>query len=260
VIIAGLTGGIGHGKTTFARLLAHHSRNARHFETWELVAEVATALRSQQLNHPAPDNITAVNEWLYPLIDALAMYMHASITFADFKITPARLERHPERFEKLFEYLRLIERQPELADIDINDDTKDIFRPLLQWLGGYMVIKAGSGVWYNEILRRIAHLQSTGFDLVTVGGVRYPADAERLRNAGGVIICIDRIGQPKRDTKDMTERERSLIEPDCLVRNNDSLRQLAVCANLVYHDLRLHQLQHEYQSQTVTTPKSISTK
>lgn len=258
MIIAGLTGGIGYGKTTFARLLAHHSRNARHFETWELVAEVANAVRGQQLNHPDPDNLTAINEWLYPIIDALAMYMHASITFADFKLTPERLEKHPERFDKLFEYLRLIQNQPELATIDINDDTKDIFRPLLQWLGGYMVIKAGSGVWYNEMLRRIAHLQSTGFDLVTVGGVRYPADAERLRNAGGVILCINRPGLPERDPKDMTERDRNLIDPDSIIINDGSLRELAACARLVYRDLQLYQLHPEYKVRSSVTQKSVT--
>ena len=186
--------------------------------------------------------------------------MHASITFADLKLTPERLKQHPERFDKLLEYLRLMQNQPELANLDITDETKDIYRSLLQWLGGYMVIKAGSGVWYNELLRRIAHLQSSGYDLVTVGGVRYPADAERLRNAGGVIICINRPGLPERDSRDITERDRSLIEPDSIVINDGSLEELARCSEIVYHDLLLHQLQPQYSAQTITADKHKSIK
>ncbi|CAN5117757.1 hypothetical protein BH09PAT3_BH09PAT3_2570 [soil metagenome] len=246
MIIAGITGSIGHGKTTFANLLADQCNAARHFESWELVAEVASALKDEQPLHPAPDDLDAVNEWLFPLADIVSFHVHTSIEFNDIKLTDARLAKHPEHYEKLFEYLQTIQHQPSLATLPITADSKEAFRPLLQWLGGYLVARAGSGVWYDEIVRRIAHLRTSGCDIVTIGGVRYPGDAERLRNAGAVIIDIQRPELPIQDLLDITERERTLIEPDCLVVNNGTLADLNTCAAVVYEDLSLRQLGDKY--------------
>lgn len=248
MVLAGLTGGIGHGKTTFSRLLAQHAASSAHFETWELVAEVAAALRLENNTHPSPDDMEAVNVWLYPLAELVSLHMHAEIAYEQLKLTQESLKEHPEYYDKLFEYLRAVEATPSLADSEITDETKAAFRPLLQWLGGYLVAKVGSGVWYDEIVRRIAHLRSTGTELVTVGGVRYPGDAERLRNAGGMILEIKRPDLPEQDAKDITERERTLITADSLVINDGSLEDLAHCAAIVYGDLQLRQLQPEYRS------------
>lgn len=244
MIIAGLTGGIGHGKTTFADLLAGQSGHARHVESSELIAEIATSLRSEQLNHPAPDDISAINTWLAPLAEIVRLQVHASIDPADLTLTTKRLAEHPEYFDKLFEYLRQVQTQPSLASVEITNETKEAFRPLLQWLGGYLVIMVGPGVWYDEIIRRIGHLRQV--DLVTIGGVRYPGDAERIRNAGGYIVAIERPGQATQDATDLTERQRSLITPDATVINDASLAALATCAQQVHTDLGLRQLQKRY--------------
>ncbi len=246
MIIVGLTGGIGHGKTTFANLLAKQSKSAMHFESWELIAEVGLALRREHQVHPAADDINGINEWLYALPEIIAGHVHARLDFTDVQLTQDRLRANPEHFAKLIEYLELIAAQPELADCDITDDNKDTFRPLLQWLGGYLVVQVGAGVWYDEIVRRIAHLRNSGFELVSIGGLRYPADAERIRNAGGMIIQIDRPTLPEQDRNDLTERERSDIIADAVITNNASLDQLSDCAVTVYSDLCLRQLRPSY--------------
>ncbi|MDB5170164.1 MAG: hypothetical protein JWN82_560 [Candidatus Saccharibacteria bacterium] len=246
MIIAGITGGIGHGKTTLADLLADQSKASRHFESWEMVAEVATALKEESPAHPAPDDIAAINEWLYPLPDIVSFHMHTQVTFDDLKLTDQRLQENPEHFAKLFEYLSAVQVNPTLAQTPLTIDTKELFRPLLQWLGGYLVEKAG-GLWYDEMLRRIKRLETAGVELVTVGGVRFPSDAESIRNAQGVILQIKRPDKADRDSGDLTERERNLIVPDSIIVNDGSLDQLATCAKLVYRDLRLRQLQPIYQ-------------
>lgn len=246
MIIAGLTGGIGHGKTTFAQLLADNSRAAMHFETWEIVAEVATALHAGQRIHPDPDDIESINQCLHRLPEAIRLHTHTTLTFDDIKLTPDRIAEHPEYFAKLFEHLRNVKDNPQLADTEITESTKEAFRPLLQWLGGYLVAVGGSGIWYDELLRRVAHSHKSGYTLVTIGGARYPSDAERIRNAGGVILTIERPDRPNQDSQDLTERQRTLIEPDSAIINDGSLVNLASCAKAVYHDLCLRQLRSQY--------------
>ena len=255
VIIVGLTGGIGHGKTTFAALLDAQSRTAGHFETWELVAEVASGLRAESPVHPAPDDLAGINRWLRPLGDIVAQYMHASVSYDAIHITAQKVADHPKHYVKLFEYLQLIQDQPELAAVEITPELKQIFRPLLQWLGGFMVLHVGNGVWYDEILRRIALLQASGCDIVTIGGVRFPGDAERLRNAGGLILDINRPNLPCQDSQDITERERALIHPDGTVINDGSLDELQQCATLVYKDLCHRTLQTSYNADPLTSKK-----
>lgn len=245
MIIAGLTGGIGHGKTTLATLLANHSTNTLHFESWELVAEVATALRNDTSVHPPAKNIDEINTWLYILPDIVAQTLHANCTFEDVKLTPERIASKPENYTKLFEYLDLMAERPELATVEITAENKETLRPLLQWLGGYLVARLG-GVWYDEIIRRIQHLRGSSFTLVTVGGVRFPSDAESLRNAGGIILEIQRPLFAMQDKNDLTERDRMKIEPDSVVLNDGSLEDLTVCAKRVYQDLQLRQLKPAY--------------
>lgn len=251
MIIAGLTGGIGHGKTTFANCLAAQAKTTRHFESWEIIAEVATGLREASPRHPAPDDVEAINEWLLPLVDSVSTCTHTVTSFEDLKLTPERVAAHPENYQKLFEYLRTIKNDPVLAGTEINADTKEQFRGLLQWLGGYLVAVIGNGVWYDEIVRRITYLQNQGYELVTVGGVRYPGDAERLRNAGGSILEINRPSLPMKDAADITERQRALIKPDTIITNDGTLEQLAELAAVVYRDLRIHDLKAAYQATAI---------
>lgn len=251
MIVAGITGGIRHGKTTLAGLLAAQAGTVRHFESWELIAEVAHELRDSGIASPASTDIDAINEWLHLLPEAVRFCTHQDVPFADIKLTKQRVSERPELYRKLFQYLELIAKQPALAHQEITAENKDTFRPLLQWLGGYLVEQVGSGIWYNELIRRIAYLQSNGYDLVTVGGVRYPGDAERLRNIGGIIVAIERPSQPTTDSTDLTECKRSLIVPDSHIYNDANLEALATLSADIYTDLMNHELRPEYRASAV---------
>lgn len=248
MIIVGLTGGIGHGKTTFAGLLAAQAHTHKHWESWEVVAEVANALRHENPHHPSPDNIAGINAWLAPLPDIIATLMHCHADFTQIALTEQKLVEHPLHFKKLIEYLELMQAQPELQSGDISADTRLQFRMLLQWLGGYLVKTVEEGIWYDEIVRRIHLAGSTDLELATVGGVRFPGDAERLRNAGGFIIEIRRPNYGEADKADLTERERKLITAETVVVNDGTLEQLERCAVKVYDDLRTRNLAASYQA------------
>lgn len=252
MVIVGLTGGIGHGKTTFAALLAESAKLHRHWESWEVVAEVANTFRHENPAHPAPDNIAAINAWLAPLPDIIATCAHCPADFTQFALTEERLQTEPLHFAKLFEYLELMQANPELQTGEITNANRHQFRSLLQWLGGYLVKKVNDGIWYDEIIRRIHLAESTDLELATVGGVRFPGDAERLRNARGFIIEIKRPGMSEADKQEITERERKLITPDSVIINDGTLEQLAVCAQKVYDDLQGRMLAKQYTASGFT--------
>ncbi len=255
MIIAGLTGDIGHGKTTFANFLATQSSHARHLETWELVSEVASSLKDSSSTHPQAGDIDSINKWLEVLPELVKLHVHADITFEDVKLTGQRLKDHPTHYVKLFEYLHDVDHSPKLAATPITDETKESFRPLLQWVGGFIAINI-DGVWYQEIRRRIQHMTTQGVDLVTVGGVRFPRDAEILRNSGGVVLEVVRPGMNARDSGDLTERERTLIEPDSTIINDCSLSGLEQCAQQVWHDLMMRDLRPTYTASTAAVASS----
>lgn len=136
--------------------------------------------------------------------------------------------------------------QPELQPATVSEATKETFRSLLQWLGGYLAQTVGGDIWYSELLRRIE--ASSTVDIVTIGGVRFPADAVCVRQAGGSIISIQRPDLARRDEQDLTEREVTLITPDCGIINGGTLEQLKQCAAKVVEDLQTQNLQLTYDA------------
>ena len=130
MIIVGLTGGIGHGKTTFANLLASQAKTSRHYETWELVAEVGAALRNAGGRHPAPNDIPAINRWLSALTDIIASHLHVIVSYESLKITRAKVAKNPDHFVKLFAYLQSVHEDVIRDHDEITAETKELFRPL----------------------------------------------------------------------------------------------------------------------------------
>ena len=236
MIIVGLTGSIGSGKTTFADFLSEQCEKSGHWESWQLVAEVAMELRQQPLSHPKTEDIEAINKWLEVLPEIIREVFHKNIKFTELKVTNARLHDNPEYYDKLLQYLRTMQARPELQRVKITEENKDNLRSILQWLGGYLAKKCGGDIWYSEIIRSIESV--SGLELATIGGVRFPADAACIKKAGGVIIQIARPGVDDRDRTDITERERKMIPHDSVVHNDGTLDDFNSCAQLVLKDLK----------------------
>ncbi len=248
MIIIGLSGSIASGKTTFASFLDEQFSPAMHWESWLLIAEVGNALRQTRHSHPLPDDTAAINNWLEPLPVLLKQIVHKNVAFKDIKLTSRRLAESPEYYVKLQEYLALMQAKPALQSGAITEDNKEQLRSLLQWLGGYLVNVVDVGIWYDEIIRRIQ--RSATLDGATIGGVRFPGDASRIKDAGGYILTMRRPGKSAQDTQDLTERERELISPDAIIINDGSLDQLQRCAVQVVEDLRANALAQTYQATT----------
>ncbi|MDB5170737.1 MAG: hypothetical protein JWO35_431 [Candidatus Saccharibacteria bacterium] len=250
MILAGITGNIDSGKTTVANFMAESMPRSAHYESWQLIAEVANELRLATPKHPSWRDRDAINEWLRPLPGILQTATRKTVSIEVLELTKERVTAHPENYTKLFEYLELMAAQPELQAATISEATKETFRSLLQWLGGYLAKTAGGDIWYAELIRRIQ--ANDKVDIVTIGGVRFPADAICVRQAGGSIISIERPDLARRDEQDLTEREVTLITPDSGIINNGSLEQLRACAVQVVQDLQTQNLQLTYAAGSFT--------
>jgi hypothetical protein len=248
MIVIGMTGPIGHGKSTFASALKELVPNTAHLESSLVIAEVANALHASTTEIPSRDDIPSINRWLHPLPAILLDRVKVKTTFDKIELKLDDILQHPVRYNKLFLHIENIGRNPDLLKQAITRENKETYRPILQWLGGYLVIHVDKGIWYTEIQRRIEQARREGKDLCIVGGLRFPTDAHYVRAAGGVIIKVYRPGHIQDAILDPTERDRDNIEVDSVIASNGTVEDLKRVAAQVYKDIQESQLQRNYRS------------
>ncbi|MGH7196446.1 MAG: hypothetical protein ACREGJ_01610 [Candidatus Saccharimonadales bacterium] len=247
-VLIGLTGEIGSGKSTFAACLTDDESSHALYETGMLVAEIGErfnqALKAEFEFETAPNDTELVNQVLIWLVDAINEQLHHDVTWNQIAITKHDLLAHPKLYEKLFIYLKQAHKQPAILGKRITPKNKEVYRPLLQWIGGYLVAKVSPTIWYDELMRRV-QLRDDDKKLVIVTGVRYPSDAEVIRGQGGYVIAIERPNHSS-DTKDVTEAERRAIKPDVIVLNNGTVKDLQKTAEQLWNDLCISKHQAKY--------------
>lgn len=246
MLIFGMTGPIGHGKSTFAKAVTRLEPFSVHFESSMVIAEVGNALHSAMRTIPRRDDVETINDWLRPLPAILLETVHAHCNFDQIKLTLEAIDQHPIEYEKLLLHAENLSRNPALAKQQITKENKEAYRPLLQWLGGYLVKHVDEGIWYKEIVRRIRETQTKGYTLCLVGGLRFPSDAAYIRGVGGKIIKVYRPGHLQYDMLDPTERERDNIIPDCTLVSNGTIEDITRLVPVVLADARNDKLEKTY--------------
>lgn len=247
MILLGITGPIGHGKSTLADDLTATEPSSLHLESSRLISKVADKLHAATATIPDPDSIDSLNEWIGHLSGILKEVVHLDCSEELIHIDKSHLKNRPEEYEKLLVHVRALQADPTLREQTINPENKETYRPLLQWLGGYLAKKVDSGIWYNELVRQAQQAGAKGTKLVVIGGVRYPIEANIIREAGGSVVKIYRPDFEQADLLDPTERERDNIQVDSTIINDGSLEQLRQCAGILLEDVRNKQLQGRYQ-------------
>lgn len=233
--IIGLTGAIQHGKTTVAQQLHQLELNSIVLESSMVIIEVVDAMHTVIPQPIEPQNIDWVNSWMTHLPNILRTAVRIQANFEDIRVTHKAVSENPIEYSKLFAHTASLARNPTDLIKPITAETKTLNRPLLQWLGGYLVKQVDSGIWYNELLRRA---RESGAVLQIISGLRFKSDEQILRRAGAHIIKVDRPDSPAVDLSDPTERERESIIADSLITNNGSVEDLAACTAIFWQDLQ----------------------
>ena len=249
MILIGMTGPIGHGKTTFANALAELIPRTNHLESSMVIAEVANAMHAAlPATLPDPYDVDSLNNWIRALPEILQQTVHAKTTFEAVKLHQTAIEQHPIEYQKLIMHVENLHRQPSLAKRVITRENKEAYRPFLQWLGGYLVQRVGASIWYDELVRRVFEAQQNGCDLCLVGGLRFPTDATVLRKAGGIIVRVYRPGHLQNDMLDPTERERENIKVDCTIKSDGSVQDVQSFAARFLGDINDNRLEKVYHT------------
>lgn len=247
MILLGLTGAIGHGKTSFADAITRQYPHTKHLETSEVIMRVANGWQATLETPLDPHDVNQVSAWLEMLPIIVTNTLQVACTYEQLKINVDSYERRDTEYEKLILHLENLRRDFTKAHTEIVTANKTYYRPLLQWLGGYFVTRLSPTIWFDQLIAE-AVTESSDTDICVIGGLRYPADAAAVAGAGGTVIEIIRPDHIQSDALDPTERERALIEPDVIVYNISSLEVLADIAVQMITDIGAGHLQSRYPS------------
>lgn len=246
--IIGITGAIGHGKSALAEAFLTVEPRSQHLESFYLIAEVVNELIKYLNKVPSATDLASINDWLSRLPDILQ-----TITHLDQKPEPIILNAHTIaanqiEYQKLFAQLDIFRSQTGLLKQKLTEANKSTYRPLLQWIGGYVTTRIDARAWYRELVRRAVRAGEKGTALAVIGGLRFPNDAAVIHEAGGKVVEIQRPVAPQADLQDPTERERAAIQTDCTVINDGSQMQLQSVAGAILADLLTNQLKPQYRA------------
>jgi ABC-type dipeptide/oligopeptide/nickel transport system ATPase subunit len=246
MLIFGISGPIGSGKTTVAELIVGVSPEiSLHLETSTIIIELANAFNAAYLADTiATDPLERTNNAVAELLTMLGLMANRTIYMQDVQLAASEAQQHPEFYNKLMDYLRLVSDTPSLMQSTITAHNKSNYRTLLQWIGGYFLFKIDNTLWYQELYRRI-QVTAPQPDIVALTAPRQPAEAEFVRSIGGHVILIDRPSEHY-DRSDVTERNVSDITPDCVILNDSDLTGLKKTVLRVYADALAGQLQNRY--------------
>lgn len=237
-MIVGLGGDMHAGKSTLAGAFSKIEPETFHIESWHPIGEVADEFHREMPVPPEQNNIIWMNKWLKVLPLIILQVVHAECTYDQLGFTQQDVEDHPVAYKKFYEHSVNLVRSPELAQQKITEENKPLYRPILQWLGGYLVAKVNPTIWYDEIFDRIDTAVTSGAEHATIGGVRYKSDYDSVHNEGGRVIKVIRPDLPSRDVNDPTERERNSWVPDITVYNSGSVDDLIDLAPVIWEDLK----------------------
>jgi cytidylate kinase len=247
--IVGITGAIGSGKSTVSHFLTELEPQSALYESGLIIAELANAfnqaLSSELSFEVAGNDVELINQALIWFTESINEQLGYNVTWNQLAITKHRLAAHPAYYDKILAYIQQLRANPQLATTRITPENKQDYRTLLQWLGGYLVATIKPTLWFDEIFRRVDRYDNDK-RLVIINGLRYPSDAETVREHDGIIIEITRPSATIVDANDITEVERTKINADTTITNSGSLDDLKHIIERLWQDISISKLADTY--------------
>ncbi len=246
MIITGFGGEIGAGKSTLAHEIERLEPETFLIESWHPIGEVADAFHEHMPAQTGKNEIAWLNRWLKVLPTILSEVVGTESTYSQLRFTQSDVDEDFPKFEKLLLHASNLLKDPDLAMQKITEDNKKTYRPILQWLGGYMVSEVAPTIWYDEIGRRVDAAKQRGAPLAIINGVRYASDFKSVHAIGGVVGRLVRPDLPVKDGNDPTERERNSWRPDFTIINNNEVTDLLDLAPIILEDLKSDSIKPTY--------------
>lgn len=247
--IFGITGPIGHGKSTLANAMMRLETPSMHIESSMIISAVANewfaTFPKELLLDPIDYRI--LNRWMADLSRVLSQQVR-HVEPNQLAITHEQVLSESKYYYKLFMHLNLIRQGVIPLGEAITESNKDKHRTILQWLGGFLVERVDPGIWYEEIENRLKAAKNEGVRLAVVGGIRYPLDAEIIRRNDGIIIKLVRADLPERELADITEEHRKDIKVDTTVISDAKPSGLEELAKAMFSDYINGDLLPQYNS------------
>ncbi len=252
MIFIGMMGGSGQGKTTVARMLREMVGAGPECDL-ETSYVITVVLNSWIQTWPDPIDATAdiidiANELIPALIPILNQLTHRELTFDSLKVE--RNEASLDLNKKLLDYLlarRTVgEKVQELFPAPITPDNKQLHRSLFQWMGSIGVLRIDATFWSELTGKQVEQLKNTNVPLVTLGGIRFPADLAMVHALDGIVVKVTR---PNMSVgTDPTEATMTQLVSDVDVLNNGSLEQLRTAVEQLWQDLQAGHPANEYKA------------
>ena len=215
--LVGFTGDIGSGKTTAARLMHEFSNGeGLHLEFSDQVIKAGNAMITRLKSELDHIDRTILNTILLDLFQE-----EFSVDLDQEKVSNFDYTTLGNFMESSYNLITNSE------GIDLKN--KDLFRPLLQWLGYEFTQKYDNNFWSLSLESQIRR-ESQQRDLITVGGIRYDANALMIKGQNGRIANI--IGRKSlsaaMDHDHASERGISEELIDYTIDNSGTLAQFAI--------------------------------
>lgn len=253
--VIGISGAIGHGKSTFSQFLADTINNSRIFEaSGDIVLVANNWLRfmpeSFKTNPPGSE---LLNDWIDSLAEIVAKEGLGKPKAKKLYVTEYQLETRDDSILKLLEYLENIRAGTISPNDIIGAHNKEVHRSILQWIGGYLVKNYHEGIWFDSIDRKLNSAKEDGAGLAIVSGLRFPYDKKIIEKHQGTIIRIERPHVMVTDSQEVTEKEGTDLKASSIIINDANLDELRDTAKTFFDDLSGGRILEKYVSSDFAT-------
>jgi hypothetical protein len=250
MIVVGLSGGMGQGKSTVGKILRKLAEVGpeNDLENSYIISDVLNAWLAvwpKDIKREA-DVVDEANLLIELLPPIMTQKSGKPVAADQLKIT--RTEASLAANAKLLSYLkawRLAEDVTLRFPLPIAPENKHMHRELMQWIGANAVERVDKQFWSDMMGKQLDGLAKSGAPLVTVGGIRSKGDADMIHAHKGVILEVMRA--ETRVDSDTTEMWNDW-QPDIEIHNNGTLEQLEAAVAILWQDLQSGKTQKEYKA------------